>query len=120
ERPVVASSCRQQEHRKPRRLFRLSDASGELSFETVKEGSSISPRDLDGDDVFILDDEGRTIWVWVGSGASKVEKVLWLKAAQSYIRQVQASSEDSEAYLTPIAQVHQGYEPASFQRVISV
>ena len=118
KRPVVASSRRQQEHKRPRRLFRLSDASGELTFETVKEGSSISSRDLDGDDVFVLDDEGRTIWVWVGSGSSKAERALWLKVAQMYVRKVQDSMEDNEAYLTPIAQVHQGHETASFRKAI--
>lgn len=118
KRPVVASSRRQPVHKRPRRLFRLSDASGELSFESVSEGSSISSGDLDGNDVFLLDDEGRTIWVWVGSGASKAERALWLKVAQSYVRRVQASAEDDEAYLTPIAQVHQGHETSSFRRAI--
>lgn len=119
-RPVIASSRRQQEHKRPRRLFRLSDASGELTFQPVKEGSGISPRDLDGDDVFILDDEGKTIWVWVGNGASKVERALWLKVAQSYVRRVQASAEDAEAYLTPIAKISQGHETNSFRKAIAV
>ncbi|MBE3045508.1 hypothetical protein IMZ48_23770, partial [Candidatus Bathyarchaeota archaeon] len=118
ERPVVASSRRQPEHKRPRQLFRLSDASGELSFTPVGEGSSISARNLDGNDVFVLDDEGRTIWVWVGSGASKAERALWLKVAQSYVRRVQASEEDSGAYLSPIAQVHEGHETASFRKAI--
>lgn len=120
KRPVVASSRRSPEHRRARRLFRLSDASGELSFEQVNEGSSISASDLDGDDVFVLDDEGKTIWVWVGSNASKAERALWLKVAQSYVRRVQASMEDTEAYLTPIAKVKQGHETASFRRAIPV
>ncbi|SPO04182.1 probable actin regulatory proteins (gelsolin/villin family) [Cephalotrichum gorgonifer] len=119
-RPVVASSRWQQEHKRPRRLFRLTDESGELTFQAVKEGSSISSGDLNGDDVFLLDDEGKTIWVWVGSGASKAERALWLKVAQSYVRRVQADGEASEAYLTPIAQVHQGHETASFRKAIAV
>ena len=118
-RPVVASSRRQQsEQKRPRQLFRLSDASGELSFTLVGEGSSISASNLDGNDIFVLDDEG-TIWVWVGSGASKAERAIWLKVAQSYVRRMQASEEDSEAYLSPIAQVHQGHETASFRRAIA-
>lgn len=118
KRPVVASSRRSADHKRPRRLFRLSDASGELSFEAVKEGPSISARDLDGDDVFLLDDEGKTIWVWVGNESSKAERAVWLKVAQSYVRKVQASAEDDEAYLTPIAKVRQGNEPTSFRRAV--
>lgn len=103
---------------RPRRLFRLSDASQKLTFDLVREGPSVSPRDLDGNDVFLLDDEGRAIWVWVGLGASKAERAMWLKVAQSYIRRVLESREDSEAYLTPIAKVQQGHETAAFLRAI--
>lgn len=63
ERPVIALSRRIPEHTQLRRLFCLSDASWELLFEAVSGGLLILLCDLDGDDVFLLDDEGRMTWV---------------------------------------------------------
>jgi gelsolin len=76
--------------------------------------------DLDGDDVFVLDDAGKTIWVWEGQGASKAEKAMWLKVAQAYVRKVKGEGEDGEAYLTPIAKVREGCESAAFLQAIGV
>ncbi|KAK7733301.1 hypothetical protein SLS53_008198 [Cytospora paraplurivora] len=112
-RPV----SRPAEGRREKKLFRLSDKSGRLNFGQVKEGDSISKSDLDGNDVFILDDGGKVIWVWQGAGASKAEKTTWLKVAQAYVKQLQG---DQEAYLTPIAKVIQGNESPAFLRAISV
>lgn len=39
-----------------KRLFRLSDASGQLAFDLVRDGRPMSAADLDGNDVFLLDD----------------------------------------------------------------
>lgn len=104
--------------KRPRRLFRLSDASGQLRFDLAKEGNGISRRDLDSNDVFLLDNEGKSIWVWEGSGASKVERTMWLKVAQSYVRQLESSGEDSEGYLAPIAKVRDGFESMEFAKAI--
>ncbi|OAL49254.1 putative actin-binding protein Fragmin [Pyrenochaeta sp. DS3sAY3a] len=101
-RPVSAATERQ-----VKKLFRLSDASGELSFGLVKEGSGIGREDLDGDDVFLLD-AGREIWVWEGRGASRAEKALWLKVVQRYI------GEHQDAADTSFAKVHQGNEGKAF------
>lgn len=102
-----------------KKLLRLSDASGQLTFGVVKEGSSIGKSDLDGNDVFILDDAGKAVWVWQGAGASKAEKAAWLKVAQAYVRQLQGAS-DQAAYLTPIAKVVEGNESPAFMRAIAV
>ncbi len=101
-----------------RRLFRLSDASGRLEFGLVREGGGISRRDLDGEDVFVLDDGGETIWVWEGQGASRAERAMWLKVAQAYVRKLQGEDGDDEAYLTPIAKVREGSESAAFLRAV--
>lgn len=101
---------------RPRRLFRLSDASGQLSFDVVKEGQTIRRTDFDTNDVFLLD-IGRAIWVWKGLGASTAEKAMWLKVAQSYVRQLQGTS---DAYLTPLAAVVEGNESPSFFKAIEV
>lgn len=114
KRPV----SRPAEGSRPKKLLKLSDASGQLTFGPVKEGSSISQADLDGNDVFILDDAGKAIWVWQGEGASKAEKAAWLKVAQAYVRHL-SGGEDQNAHLTPIAKVIQGSESPAFVRAIA-
>jgi gelsolin len=101
------------------KLFRLSDATGAISFDLVKDGQHISPSDLDGNDVFLCD-TGSRLWVWQGSQASKREKALWLKVAQSYIRQIQEERANSAAHLIPISNVVQGHESPAFWKAITV
>lgn len=101
----------------PRKLFRLSDASGNLSFDLVKDGQKISRSDFDGKDVFLYD-VGNRLWVWQGSEASASEKAMWLRVAQFYVRKIQEDQESSEAHLTPISKVAQGYESPSFLKAI--
>ncbi|KAM7184087.1 putative actin-binding protein [Rhypophila sp. PSN 637] len=116
-RPLGVSAAAK-EHARPRRLFRLSDASGQLTFDLVRDEPPISKADLDGNDVFLFDDAGREIWVWEGSKASHTERATWLRVAQSYMRKLQSEDDQSEAYLTPIAKVKEGSESAAFVRAI--
>ncbi|KAJ5555376.1 hypothetical protein N7535_007811 [Penicillium sp. DV-2018c] len=102
-----------------RKLFRLSDASGELSFDLVKDGERVDREDFDGDDVFLFD-AGNRLWVWQGAGASAGEKANWLKVAQCYVRKLRESQEESEAYLTPICRVAQGHESPAFFKALEV
>lgn len=119
-RPVASAGARSASSgastARPRKLFRLSDASGQLSFDLVKDGGRISATDLDGDDVFLLDDAGRAVWVWEGSGASREEKARWLAVAQAYIRHVRDEVQD--AHLVPLAKVSQGSESRAFMEAI--
>lgn len=101
------------EHKK---LFRLSDASGDLSFDLVKDGGPLSRDDLDGNDVFLLDDSGQAIWVWEGQGASHAEKSRWLHVARMYIQHIQNTKES--AHLIPLAKVSQGHESGAFFQAI--
>jgi len=80
-------------------------------------GEEIARGDLDGHDVFVLDDAGRTVWVWEGQRASTAEKSMWLKVAQAYVQRLR--EEDEQAYLTPIAKVREGYESAGFLQAIA-
>ncbi|KAJ5371963.1 hypothetical protein N7517_003969 [Penicillium concentricum] len=107
------------ESARSRKLFRLSDASGELSFDLVKDGERVDRSDLDGNDVFLYD-TGNRVWVWQGSEASASEKAMWLKVAQFYVRKIQEGQESSEAYLTPISKVSQGYESPAFLKALEV
>lgn len=104
---------------RPRKLFRLSDASGQLSFDLVKDGDRVQKSDLDGRDVFIYD-TGSRLWVWQGLEASANEKAMWIKVAQSYVRWLQESQEASEAYLTPISKVVQDHESPTFLKALEV
>ncbi|PSS27728.1 hypothetical protein M430DRAFT_112787 [Amorphotheca resinae ATCC 22711] len=104
---------------RPHRLFRLSDATGKLSFNLVKEGRPIHKADLDGNDVFLLD-TGSAIWVWQGLGASKAERGMWMNVAQMYVRQLQQRSESADAHLTPLAAVVEGNESSAFFKALEV
>jgi gelsolin len=53
-------------------LHRVSDAGGHLKSTKLKEGS-VSIKDFDSNDVFILD-TGNSCFVWIGNGASPQEK----------------------------------------------
>jgi hypothetical protein len=55
------------------KLFRLSDASGEMRFSLEAEGRNVTHDKLDNNDVFILD-AGCEVFVWVGTGASDQER----------------------------------------------
>lgn len=111
---IASSSVR------PRRLFRLSDATGQLSFELIKEGNQITRADLLSNDVFLLDDEGKAIWVWEGHGASRAEKAMWLQVTQAYLRHLQGGAEGENNYLMPVAKVMDGNESKSFIKAIGV
>ena len=100
------------------KLFRLSDSSGQLTFDLVKDGQ-VRRTDLHGDDVFLYD-AGSRLWVWQGKDASEREKALWLKVAQAYIRRLQESQADSDAHETPISKVVQGYESPAFLKAFAV
>lgn len=118
-RPISTAASRGGDSGRSRKLFRLSDATGQLSFDLVKDGGRISKTDLDGKDVFLLDDAGKSIWVWEGSGASQQEKAKWLSVAQAYIRHLQGENDaGGDAHLTPLAKVVEGNESRGFMRAI--
>lgn len=99
-----------------KKLFRLSDAAGDLSFNLVKDGPALSMGDLDGNDVFLLDDGGQAIWVWEGQGASRAERSSWLRVARRYIQYIQDAQQG--AYLIPLAKVSQGNETRGFLQAV--
>lgn len=98
-----------------KKLLRLSDASGELSLDAVKDGQGVSLSDLDSNDVFLYD-TGKVVWVWEGGGASRQEKAMWIKVAQSYVRCLQSEAETDDNYLIPVAKVNEGNESPAFLR----
>ncbi|KAI0206004.1 putative actin-binding protein Fragmin [Astrocystis sublimbata] len=105
------------ESTRPRRLWRLSDASGTLEFNMVKEGDDMARSDLDSSDVFLLD-AGKGVWVWQGSGASRAERAMWMKVAEAYVRHGSDAAETGESHSSPIAKVVDGKESAGFWRAL--
>lgn len=112
----VASQQKPRASGSHKKLYRLSDASGELTFDLIKDGASLSRNDLDGNDVFLLDDAGQAVWVWEGQGASRAEKSRWLQVARMYINRLQ--SEQPDAYLIPLAKVNEGFESKAFFKAV--
>ncbi|KAH7132295.1 hypothetical protein B0J11DRAFT_521356 [Dendryphion nanum] len=94
-----------------KKLFRISDAQGELTFRLVKEGRAVQKEDLDGSDVFLLD-SGRGIWVWEGHAASRAEKGSWLKIVQRYVGKY------GDAANLAVAKVVQGNEGRGFWNAV--
>ncbi|ORX97616.1 hypothetical protein BCR34DRAFT_164621 [Clohesyomyces aquaticus] len=107
ERPVRGVVEGRDDVKKEKKLFRISDAQGELAFDLVKDGASIGENDLDGNDVFLLH-SGPVVWVWEGKGASSRERAMWLQIAQNYVQRMQDRSPIS------IAKAVEGHESRAF------
>lgn len=67
-----------------KRLYQLSDASGELTFKMVAE-KKIPKSKLDSNDVFIFD-MGNEVFVWIGSKASDGERTNAMQFAGVYLK----------------------------------
>jgi gelsolin len=91
-----------------KRLFQLSDASGQLTFTQVGEGTAVKRALLQSNDVFVLDDGGQ-IWAWVGKGASAQEKSKAFSYADLYLKKF------NRPPLTPISRVLEGGENEQFE-----
>jgi gelsolin len=118
-RPVLSNDSKREDSVgagvRPKKLLRISDATGEIVLDTVKENEAVRKSDLDSNDVFLYD-TGKVIWVWEGQGASRQEKAIWIKVAQSYIRQLQSETRNEDTYLIPVAKNIEGNESPSFLR----
>ena len=58
---------------KPKRITRLSDESGKMEMTEIASGK-ISKTMLESKDVFLVDNAGVALYVWVGKQASKAER----------------------------------------------
>jgi gelsolin len=81
-------------------LYRLSDASGSLTFKKEAEGQ-LSASQLDTNDVFIVDC-GVEIFVWIGKGANHSEKSQCMKFAMQYL------SDSGKPSTIPITRIMEG------------
>ncbi|KAI0354865.1 fragmin60 [Trametes cingulata] len=97
-------------------LFRLSDASGEVTFEAVSPPALST---LSSDDAFVLDDTAnrtdgaQAVYVWVGRNASLAERRLALQYGQRYLYETKRG-EGRGAYAAHIVKMHEGQETDAF------
>lgn len=74
------------------------------------ECACLSKSDLDDNDVFLID-SGWEIYVWIGSGADRYEKIAAMTAADRYSK---TSSDPARTLLLPVHIVKSGRENANF------
>jgi gelsolin len=122
-RPIAASRAKGSSEpsgpQRPKKLLRLSDSSGQLTLNVVKDGEPMQRSDLHSSDVFLLD-SGNSIYVWQGAEASQGEKAAWLKVAQYYLRKFTDSNEGSSASASPVSKVVEGHEGQAFLKALEV
>lgn len=92
------------------RLFRCSNEKG--YFAVSEKCSDFCQDDLADDDIMLLDN-GREVYMWVGTQTSQVEIKLSLKACQVYIQHMR--SKDT-AHPRKLRLVRKGNEPPAFTR----
>lgn len=102
--PITEDTNKAPEHVK--KLFKLSDASGNIEMTLVSEGK-IEKSSLDSTDVFLVD-QGQNIYVWIGKGASKQERANGISSGVQYLK------ENGRPMETPVVRVTQGRETDAF------
>jgi len=89
-----------------RKLFRISDASGQ--FTTILEATGrIKKQNFDTNDAFIFD-AGTEVYAWIGLRASKTERSKGLQSAVQYL------AEHNRPITTHVSRVIEGGESESF------
>eukprot|EP00179_Madagascaria_erythrocladioides_P012160 CAMPEP_0198365786 /NCGR_PEP_ID=MMETSP1450-20131203/154349_1 /TAXON_ID=753684 ORGANISM="Madagascaria erythrocladiodes, Strain CCMP3234" /NCGR_SAMPLE_ID=MMETSP1450 /ASSEMBLY_ACC=CAM_ASM_001115 /LENGTH=465 /DNA_ID=CAMNT_0044073241 /DNA_START=138 /DNA_END=1536 /DNA_ORIENTATION=+ len=93
-----------------KKLFRISDADGSLTFKEEKAGK-VAKADFDTNDAFVFD-AGAIIFVWIGKKASKQEKAKGMQMAMNYL------SENKRPATLPIARVFEAGENEQFNSLL--
>nr|XP_056722154.1 protein flightless-1 homolog [Euleptes europaea] len=98
------------EYMKYARLFRCSNEKG--YFAVSEKCSDFCQDDLADDDIMLLDN-GREVYMWVGTQTSQVEIKLSLKACQVYIQHIRSKD---PSHPRKLRLVRKGNEPPAFTR----
>ncbi|NWS29920.1 FLII protein, partial [Polioptila caerulea] len=98
------------DYMKHSRLFRCSNEKG--YFSVSEKCSDFCQDDLADDDIMLLDN-GREVYMWVGTQTSQVEIKLSLKACQVYIQHMRSKD---PAHPRKLRLVRKGNEPWPFTR----
>ena len=85
------------------RVFKVSDQSGKLDMTQVSDGK-VTRDMLDANDVFLID-IGDTCYVWIGSGASPLEKQNGLPYAHNYLQK----TDHPLAHVTVVKQANEAH-----------
>jgi gelsolin len=110
EKPVAASAASSAPQSTGNKsLWRLSDASGTLTFTKVAEGK-LSRSQIDSNDVFIVD-SGFEVFSWVGKSASVGERRTALQYALNYL------SNQNKNPATPVTRILEGGENEIFEQL---
>lgn len=96
-----------------RRLFHISDASGNMEVKEVGFGK-LTRETLDANDVYLLHASTGTIFIWVGTGANLAEKKEATRYAAQYL------SSQGLPNSTQVVRLSQGNEVAAFKSEFSV
>ncbi|KAL1450166.1 hypothetical protein WDU94_002615 [Cyamophila willieti] len=91
-------------------LYQCSDEDETYKVTEVKT-KPLYQSDLDSKDSFIIDQNGRAIWVWVGKGASKKERIEAIKNAHEFI------CEKNYDPGIPVTRVVEHGEPVEFKNL---
>merc|ERR1712080_69266 len=93
-------------------LFKVSDVTGEMKTEQVKEGN-LSKDDLDANDAFLISAGALGIWVWLGRKATKEERQSAMQLGEKFIR------ENGLPPQTALTRTFQGGEPEEFKSLFA-
>merc|ERR1711942_651317 len=93
-------------------LFKVSDVTGEMKTEQVKEGD-LSKDDLDPNDAFLVSAGALGIWVWLGQKATKEERQSAMQLGEKFIR------ENGLPPQTALTRTFQGGEPEEFKSLFA-
>ena len=88
--------------------FRVSDVTGEMKTEQVKEGN-LSKNDLDPNDAFLVSAGALGIWVWLGKSATKAERQGVMQMGAKFIKDNKLPPQ------TALTRTFQGMEPDEFK-----
>merc|ERR1711872_842886 len=89
-------------------LFKVSDVTGEMKTEQVKEGN-LSKNDLDPNDAFLVSAGALGIWVWLGKSATKAERQGVMQMGAKFIKDNKLPPQ------TALTRTFQGMEPDEFK-----
>lgn len=97
-------------------LYRISDASGRLTFEIMHP---ITQTSLSSEDAYLLDHSAGssrpTIFVWIGKNASLNEKRMALQYAQRYLHDKKVKTNTNKVRVgIPIVKMLEGEETPEF------
>ena len=95
-----------------KKLVCLSETGGNITETLVAEGSEVKGDKLRSDDVFIVDLQ-HEIYIWVGKGASEIERKEAMPRAQSYL-----NKQSGRSPATPIVRVLEGVPHANFDAAL--